>query len=172
MRIRSKLTLNSVLSLTAVVALAAACGASGAGKSAAKDHAAAGTVAGAATAPGSTAAGVKVSDSSLGPILTDQDGRTLYAFLNDKNGSSSCTGTCIATWPALISTAPAAAGQGVQAPLLSQTARAEGTSQATYNKWPLYYYVGDTTPGDVDGEGLDGVWFTVGADGKLIKPAG
>ena len=38
-----------------------------------------------------------------------------------------------------------------------------------YNNWPLYYYVGDVGPGDVDGQGVDGVWFVVGADGKLIK---
>ncbi|MEZ0115722.1 putative lipoprotein with Yx(FWY)xxD motif [Catenulispora sp. EB89] len=39
-------------------------------------------------------------------------------------------------------------------------------------KWPLYYYVRDTAAGDVDGQCVDGVWFAVGADGKLIKPAG
>jgi len=154
----------SVISaLISVAALTAACGASGSAKTEAKAQ---------TTVTGSTTAvGVKVQDSSLGPILTDQDGRTLYAFLNDKNGASSCTDTCVATWPALVSTAPAGAGTGIQGALLSQTTRAEGTSQATYNKWPLYYYVGDTAPGAVDGEGLDGVWFAVGADGKLVRPA-
>jgi predicted lipoprotein with Yx(FWY)xxD motif len=39
-------------------------------------------------------------------------------------------------------------------------------------KRPPYYYVRDTAVGDVDGQGVDGVWFAVGADGKLIKPAG
>jgi predicted lipoprotein with Yx(FWY)xxD motif len=116
-------------------------------------------------------AGVKISDSSLGPILTDQNGRTLYAFTRDKNGTSSCTADCIATWPALISRGPATASSGAQPSLLSTTNRAEGTVQATYNGWPLYYYVGDVAPGDVDGEGSGGVWFVVGADGKLVKPA-
>jgi predicted lipoprotein with Yx(FWY)xxD motif len=114
---------------------------------------------------------VQVADSSLGPILTDQDGRTLYAFTNDKGGTSSCTGSCIATWPALISKQAATAGSGTDRALLSQTTRAEGTAQATYNNWPLYYYVGDVGPGDVDGQGIDGVWFVVGADGKLIRTA-
>ena len=112
---------------------------------------------------------VQVADSSLGPILTDQNGRTLYAFTNDKAGTSSCTGSCIATWPALISKQATVAGSGTDKALLSQTTRAEGTAQATYNNWPLYYYVGDVGPGDVDGQGADGVWFVVGADGKLIK---
>ena len=114
---------------------------------------------------------VQVEDSSLGPILTDQNGRTLYAFTNDKAGTSSCTGSCIATWPALISRQPATTGSGANQTLLSRTTRAEGTAQAMYNNWPLYYYVGDVGPGDVDGQGVDGAWFVVGTDGKLIKTA-
>jgi predicted lipoprotein with Yx(FWY)xxD motif len=112
---------------------------------------------------------VEINQSSLGPILTDQNGRTLYAFTNDKDGNSNCTGQCIATWPALISRQAATAGSGTDKTLLAQTTRAEGTAQATYGNWPLYYYVGDVGAGDVDGQGVDGVWFVVGADGKLIK---
>jgi predicted lipoprotein with Yx(FWY)xxD motif len=112
---------------------------------------------------------VEIAQSSLGPILTDQNGRTLYAFTNDKDGTSSCTGACIATWPALASRQAVTVGSGADKTLLSQTARAEGTAQATYGNWPLYYYVGDVGPGDVDGQGVDSAWFVVGADGKLIK---
>ncbi|TDC30147.1 hypothetical protein E1211_24765 [Micromonospora sp. 15K316] len=127
-----------------------------------------------ATAGGESNAGqnpvrVQVEESSLGPILTDQNGRTLYAFLNDKDGTSSCTDECVATWPALISREPATTGTGASPDLLSQTDRAEGTSQATYGDWPLYYYVGDVGPGDVDGQGVDNVWFAVGADGTLVR---
>ena len=116
-----------------------------------------------------TPAGVQIEQSSLGPILTDQNGRTLYAFTADKGGTSSCTGDCIATWPALVSRQALAAGSGADKALLSQTTRTEGATQGTYGDWPLYYYVGDQGPGDVDGQGVDGVWFVVGADGKLIK---
>jgi predicted lipoprotein with Yx(FWY)xxD motif len=125
--------------------------------------------AGQSTAAGQSPAGVRIEQSSLGPILTDQNGRTLYAFTDDKGGTSSCAGQCIATWPALVSRQPVTAGDGANKALLSQTTRAEGTTQATYSEWPLYYYVGDVGPGDVDGQGVDGVWFVVGADGKLIK---
>jgi predicted lipoprotein with Yx(FWY)xxD motif len=154
--------------LVALCAMVTACG----GSTKATDHAASQAVTTGATSAAAAPTGIKISDSSLGPILTDQDGRTLYAFLNDKNGASSCSGTCVATWPALITKTPAAVGDGAQASLLSQTTRAEGTSQAAYNKWPLYYYAGDAAPGSVDGEGLGGVWFALGADGKLVKPAG
>ncbi|GAB2835855.1 hypothetical protein GCM10027176_45220 [Actinoallomurus bryophytorum] len=116
-------------------------------------------------------AGVTVSQSSLGPILTDRSGRTLYAFTNDKNGGSSCSGQCIASWPALVSGKAVTAGAGTQKALLGETKRAEGTLQATYGTWPLYYYAGDMNPGDVDGQGVDDVWYVVGADGKLIKRA-
>ncbi len=122
-------------------------------------------------APAATEKGVhvEIAQSSLGPILTDQNGRTLYAFINDKAGTSSCTGECIASWPALVSHQAVTAGPGADKALLSQTTRAEGTVQATYGDWPLYYYVGDVGPGDVDGQGVDDKWFVIGADGKLLK---
>lgn len=117
------------------------------------------------------ATGVRIGTSSLGPILTDQNGRTLYAFTNDKNRGSSCTGQCVASWPALAGGRSVTAGAGVDRALLGETKRAEGALQATYGAWPLYYYAGDMNPGDVDGQGVDGVWYVVGADGKLIKRA-
>lgn len=129
-----------------------------------------GTPAQAPAAAGDVAAvGVKIGQSSLGPILTDQDGRTLYAFADDKGGVSTCTDDCAATWPALTNDKPFVAGQGTDQNLLSEVNRTEGTEQATYNQWPLYYYVGDQAPGDIDGQNVDGVWFVVGADGALIK---
>jgi predicted lipoprotein with Yx(FWY)xxD motif len=112
---------------------------------------------------------VKVSTTSLGPILTDQNGRTLYALTTDKGGSSSCGDDCINVWPALISRTPVEVGRGTRPSLFGKTERTEGTSQATYGDWPLYYYAGDMEPGDVDGQGVDGVWFVVGTDGELVR---
>ena len=112
---------------------------------------------------------IQVEQSGLGPILTDQDGRTLYAFTQDKDGTGDCIDECIATWPALAGRQAATAGTGVDAALLSQITQAEGTVQATYNNWPLYYYVGDSGPGDVDGQDVDGVWFVVRPDGTLVR---
>jgi predicted lipoprotein with Yx(FWY)xxD motif len=115
---------------------------------------------------------VKASQSSLGTILTDQDGRTLYAFTNDKGGTSSCSGACIATWPAAAGSAAPTAGTGVKPELFGSTTRTEGAVQATYNKWPLYYYVADVAAGETGGQGVNGVWFVVNAaDGKLIRTA-
>ncbi|QXJ25727.1 hypothetical protein AGRA3207_007256 [Actinomadura graeca] len=114
-------------------------------------------------------AGIKVSQSDLGPIITDQAGRTLYAFTRDKAGSSACENECIATWPAFASKTKVTPGQGVNRSLVKHSQRSEGTFQATYGDWPLYYYAGDGKPGDLDGQGVDGEWFVVGADGKIVR---
>jgi predicted lipoprotein with Yx(FWY)xxD motif len=111
---------------------------------------------------------VRVMQSGLGSILTDQNGRTLYAFTRDQGGTGACTGNCVATWPALVGQQKVAAGDGINASMLSESPRAEGTVQATYNQWPLYYYVGDVGPGDVDGQNVDGEWFVVRPDGTLL----
>jgi predicted lipoprotein with Yx(FWY)xxD motif len=158
MRTRTSTTLLGVALLAGITVLTA-CG-SGSGN---------GTSSAPTAAPNPDTAGIKISNSSLGPLLTDEKGQTLYAFTNDKGGTSRCTAQCIATWPALVSRQPVTAGAGANQPLLSETKRAEGTVQATYGQWPLYYYAGDLAPGDVDGQGVDGVWFAVGTDGKLIK---
>lgn len=113
--------------------------------------------------------GVKIGQSSLGPIVTDQTGRTLYAFVPDHAGASTCDAGCTASWPALTSDKTFTAGEGTDQKLLSETKRTEGTEQATYGSWPLYYYVGDQGPGDIGGQNVDGLWYVVGADGKLIK---
>ncbi|MGP4003861.1 COG4315 family predicted lipoprotein [Streptomyces sp. 8N706] len=110
-----------------------------------------------------------MADSEAGRILVDQSGRTLYGFTKDKEGADACKADCIAVWPALTSTSEVKAGGGARTSLLHGTERAQGAVQATYGEWPLYYYVGDTAPGDLNGQGLDGEWFVVAADGKLIK---
>jgi len=114
---------------------------------------------------------VKLSESSFGPILTDGSGRTLYAFTRDERGPSTCEGECIATWPALKAQGAPAAGDGVDGSLLGTVKRSDGTSQITYQSWPLYFYGGDLTPGEVNGQGVKDVWFVVGADGKLVRQA-
>jgi predicted lipoprotein with Yx(FWY)xxD motif len=112
---------------------------------------------------------VRAADSPLGKILVDDSGRTLYGFTKDKPGASKCDADCIAVWPALTSARDVKAGAGTDAALLKETKLGEGAEQAVYGDWPLYYYVGDATAGDVNGQGLDGEWFVIAADGKLIK---
>lgn len=106
------------------------------------------------------------------PFLVDAQGRALYLFTNDtqNSGTSACTdAACMAEWPALVVTAVPTAGEGVDAALLGTITREDGTMQATYNGWPLYYFSGDTVPGDVNGQAMEGVWFLVSAAGTAIQ---
>jgi predicted lipoprotein with Yx(FWY)xxD motif len=123
-------------------------------------------------AQGASGTTVAVASSKLGDILVDGDGRTLYAFTKDKGDQSACSGDCAANWPALTGTA--AAGTGVQASLVSTSMQADGDSQVTYGGKPLYYFAGDTKPGDTNGQGVGDVWFALTAAGELVKqkPAG
>jgi predicted lipoprotein with Yx(FWY)xxD motif len=149
--------------LAALTVAAAACGGN--------DDEGSGTAA--TAAPTTTAAQetngatVAVASSKLGDILVDGDGRTLYAFTKDKGDQSACSGECTTNWPAL--TGAAKAGTDVQAALLSTSMQANGSSQVTYGGKPLYYFAGDTKPGDTNGQGVGNVWFAVTADGELVK---
>jgi predicted lipoprotein with Yx(FWY)xxD motif len=113
------------------------------------------------------AATVKVADSKLGKILTDDAGRTLYSFSKDEKSKSNCTGTCAATWP-VYAPASISAGAGIDATKLASFDNA-GKKQLTIDGVPLYYYSGDTKAGDTTGQGVGGFWYVVDATGKAIK---
>jgi predicted lipoprotein with Yx(FWY)xxD motif len=107
-----------------------------------------------------------VANSSLGQILVDGKGMTLYVYTNDTPDKSTCEGDCLVAWPPLKG-APTA-GQGVDKSLLGTTKRSDGTVQATYDHRPLYHWQNDNAPGDTTGQNVGGVWFVVGHDGKPI----
>jgi predicted lipoprotein with Yx(FWY)xxD motif len=65
-------------------------------------------------------------------------------------------------------TADVVAGDGVDAGLLGSAPRNDGIEQATYNGWPLYYFVNDAVPGDVNGQGVNDVWYVLDAAGSGI----
>jgi predicted lipoprotein with Yx(FWY)xxD motif len=107
---------------------------------------------------------VMVADAgALGSVLTDAAGRTLYRFTRDTSGESTCYNACAAAWPPLLVDATPAAPADLPG-TLSTTMRTDGALQVTYNGRPLYYYAGDTAPGDVNGQGVGGVWFVVAPD--------
>jgi predicted lipoprotein with Yx(FWY)xxD motif len=114
------------------------------------------------------AASVKLADSPLGKIMVDTDGRTLYGFTKDTNGSPTCTDACAKAWPASSVNGQPVAGTGIAATLKAVTSPAGG-SMIVAGKWPLYRFAGDSAPGDINGQGSGGVWFAVAADGTLLK---
>jgi predicted lipoprotein with Yx(FWY)xxD motif len=98
-------------------------------------------------------------------VLADANGRTLYWFAPDTTLRSACYGSCAAYWPPVPG--PATAGPGVTGTLGTIT-RTGGTKQATYHGHPLYTYVGDSAPGQANGNGLNlngGRWHEVTASG-------
>ncbi len=115
----------------------------------------------------SASAAIALTDSDLGPILTDGDGNTLYLFVPDAQGESTCYDGCEAAWPPLVG--EVSAGDGVDPALIGSTERTDGTRQATYNDWPLYYFASDAAAGDTNGQGINEVWYVVDADGNAVE---
>ena len=126
-----------------------------------------------ASAHGTTARGttVKIAKSRLGRILVDTRGITLYDFVADKHGRSSCYGACATYWPPLLTKGKPHAGTGVRASLLGTTKRKDGKLELVYNHHPLYYFVGDRKPGQTTGQGLNqfgAPWWALSPAGKEI----
>ena len=122
------------------------------------------------------AAKVMVEDSDeYGPYLTDADGRALYLFTADQQGSgdkaaqSSCYHACAAAWPPLVTSGePQAGDEQADKTLIGTIERRSGDMQVTYGGWPLYYFVQDQGPGEATGQdkhGFGGEWY-------LVTPAG
>jgi predicted lipoprotein with Yx(FWY)xxD motif len=136
-----------------------------------------GTAAVASNSAGSSAsATVKTRSTSLGTILVDSKGRTLYLFEKDTKNKSNCSGACAANWPpTIVSGKPTAGGKAV-ASKLGTTKRSDGTTQVTYAGHPLYTFVLDKNkPGSTKGEGVDAFgaeWYVVGTNGKKIEKGG
>ncbi len=98
-----------------------------------------------------------VTNTTYGPILTTAQGFTLYTFPSDRNGISSCTGSCASVWPALTvpsGTSPTS-GPGVPG-TVSAVAQPDGSHQVTCDGSPLYTFVGDSSPGQATGNGVGG----------------
>jgi predicted lipoprotein with Yx(FWY)xxD motif len=145
--------------------LVSACGSSGYGSAKAASSSSQKPVIAAGQAVGT-------ASTSVGTVLTNSSGMTLYAFAADRKGKSNCNAACLSYWP-LVSATPDAlkAASGVSAKL-GTLKTASGATQLTVNGWPMYTYVGDTSPGQATGQGKNlsgGLWWAVGKDGSWIK---
>jgi predicted lipoprotein with Yx(FWY)xxD motif len=115
---------------------------------------------------------IATATSSLGRILVDRQGHTLYLFEKDKRGRSACSGTCAVYWPPAVTKGKPTAGRGVKQSLLGATRRSDGTSQITYAGHPLYRFGLDTKPGQTKGQDLHDFgagWYVVSPAGKKIE---
>jgi predicted lipoprotein with Yx(FWY)xxD motif len=116
---------------------------------------------------------VKVAtDATLGKMLVDGEGKTLYLYSRDEKGVSNCYDQCEARWPILRPTAGAApTGSADIAGTLGTISRKDGTMQVTYNEIPLYYWFQDEKAGDTKGQAVGGVWWIVAPGLNQITPA-
>ncbi|HEX3931013.1 MAG TPA: hypothetical protein VHW64_09925 [Nocardioides sp.] len=161
MNVTAKVTGLSALLAGAAVVLSA-CG-----------GAASGTTAGSAGAAGGPAApahgaGLHVATTSLGKVLVDAQGRTVYLLTADGRSVSTCGSDCLSFWPAV------AAGHSKLGVPVATTRTPAGTSTATVAGQPVYTFVNDHAAGDVNGEGVKefgGTWYAVSPTGQAVTGA-
>ena len=114
---------------------------------------------------------VAVADNAkLGRILVDSKGNTLYYFEKDKQGGASLDllGSLRAVWPPYTTSGAPKGPEGASASKLGTIKRSDGSTEVTYNGWPLYTYAGDKKPGDANGNDLK----QFGAQWYALTPAG
>ena len=109
---------------------------------------------------------IKKADTTFGAVLVNGQGKTLYYFANDlrASGASSCDAQCAATWPIFFTDTIRVSFPLNPADFASIT-RADGTKQTTYLGRPLYFYSGDVAPGDINGSGINKVWYVANIAG-------
>ncbi len=135
------------------------------------------TANGSAAGSGSSGGAVMVNithDANLGDILVDGKGMTLYTWKNDQPGVSTCAGKCLTNWPPLLASSAVTPGAGLNASDFGTTQTTDGRTMVTYNKQPLYYFIGDKNPGDTKGQGIGNVWFVaapMAASGSGSQPS-
>ena len=114
-----------------------------------------------------------MDDPEFGTFFTDPDGMALYIFLNDEpdSGESTCYDQCEDNWPVFSAEEPLTLPDDVPGELDTIT-REVGSTQVTYNGWPLYYWIADEEPGDVTGQGVGDVWYlAVPTEGDAVPGA-
>jgi len=104
---------------------------------------------------------VQIGDTTLGKVLTDASGMTLYAFKNDTAGSgkSACNGGCATNWPPLTIASGTPGKADELTGDLTVITRDDGSKQVAYQGMPLYRYAPDKAPGDTKGQGVGNVWY-------------
>ena len=116
------------------------------------------------------------SVSGLGNVLVNQKGQTLYMLTSEKGSKITCMASsgCLHVWPETdlpSGTTAAKAGSGVQSSLLGTVKGAEGKMEVTYNGWPLYTFIGDSSAGQAKGQALTnfgGTWYVLNTAGNPV----
>jgi predicted lipoprotein with Yx(FWY)xxD motif len=124
--------------------------------------------------PSSAGTSLTSASTSLGKIITDGSGRTLYLFAKDTGPKSTCTGVCASDWMPFTAKSKPAAGGGVSAGAIKLVKRSDGTKQVTLDDHPLYFFAGDQSAGQINGQGVNefgAQWWTVAPSGTKVTAA-
>jgi predicted lipoprotein with Yx(FWY)xxD motif len=162
-------------------ALLAACGSSGTPSTSSSTPPSTGSSAPPATSSPATSpqsgtgasATIMTHSTSKGTVLTNAQGKTLYWFAIDTPTKSNCNSSCLGFWPPVSGKAAAAAGTSLPHGFGTITG-SNGMVQATYDGHPLYTYVGDTAPGQINGNGKNlsgGLWWAMTPSGAKLAAA-
>jgi predicted lipoprotein with Yx(FWY)xxD motif len=159
----NRIAAAAAAAVLSIVALAGCSAGSGAG-SAASDSPRTHSSASASSDP----AALRVASSSLGDVVVDGKGMTVYVFDKDAAGRpSACSGQCATLWPAVTTTSATPSVDGVTG-TVGTAATADGGKQVTIGGLRLYTFAQDAAAGDVAGQGFGGVWWAVGASGSKV----
>ncbi|MFF2387372.1 hypothetical protein [Agromyces sp. NPDC058104] len=164
---------SGMAALGLVVALAGCTGGSGGSDTTTDDSGYGGETSTTTEAPDSGAASagaaLATADSSLGEIVVDGEGMTVYMFDTDTQGgdASSCEGQCATNWPAVTTDSDDPEVEGVTGEVGTITG-VDGSTQLTLDGWPLYTFAGDSAAGDTNGQGVNGVWWVLSPAGEKI----
>jgi predicted lipoprotein with Yx(FWY)xxD motif len=112
-----------------------------------------------------------LKNDNVGNYLADGKGMTLYYYTKDEPGESYCKGGCLQSWPAFSGDVknlkvPTGFDKGDFGTI---TREDTGKKQITYKGYPLYYYIPDQQKGDVNGQGVEGVWYIVNSKTMFKK---
>ena len=150
----------------AAALLAGAC--SSGTSSTAGTKAAVGPASAASGSPAATSTIITTESASGRKFLISGTGHAIYLWAKDGKNSSACTGACASAWPPVPATGKVTATGGAVSSDLGSITRSDGTKQVTYDGHPLYYFAGDSGPGQANGQGSD----NFGAKWWLVAPSG
>ncbi|WP_375443664.1 hypothetical protein [uncultured Fibrella sp.] len=114
---------------------------------------------------------IQLNTTTLGNVLTDQSGKTLYFFAADASGKSACSGTCLDTWAVFYKETPTLS-TSLTAADFSTITRADGSKQTAFRGWPLYTFKNDAKAGDVLGDNVGKSWYVAKTDYSIMIGSG
>ena len=112
---------------------------------------------------------LQLVDTSLGKVIAGADGKVLYLYTPDGTAAvSTVPAAVLQAWPPVVVKAAPTVGTGLDQSKVSTGTQPSGAKWVRYNGHLLYGFTGDASPGDINGNGISGVWHAVNASGDAI----